>query len=391
LGINDTNFDDNSGSYTVTIAESTDTATQEPTVISKATPTTTLTQTPTVTSKATPTAALTQTPTSTLSLRHFAQVRGIQIGAAVAAEPLRDEALYAETLAREFNMLTPENVMKFGPLRPSRDRYDFDKADAIVDFAEAHAMQVRGHVLVWHQQLPSWLTEGNWARDELIEILHEHIATVVGRYRGRIMAWDVVNEAVAGNGSLADTIWLRGIGPDYIDMAFHWAHEADPDARLFYNDYGGEGLGDKSEAIYALVHDLLQRGVPIHGVGLQMHVSVDQPRDPQDVTANMNRLSALGLEVHITEMDVMIKDPATENDLAKQARIYRDMLRVCLSAQNCKAFVLWGFTDHYSWIPGFNRGWDAALIFDKSYRPKPAYYALLDELASVGGDGSSEQ
>jgi endo-1,4-beta-xylanase len=315
------------------------------------------------------------------SLRSLAQVRGIRIGAAVAVQPLRSEAIYAETLAREFNMLTPENVMKFAPLRPSRDGYDFDKADAIVDFAETHAMQVRGHVLVWHQQLPSWLTEGNWTRDELIEILHEHIATVVGRYRGRILAWDVVNEAVTDDGSLVDTIWLRGIGPDYIDMAFRWAHEADPDALLFYNDYGGEGLGDKSEAIYALAGDLLQRGAPMHGIGLQMHVSVDRHPEPQDVAANISRLSTLGLEVHITEMDVRIKDPATQEELAEQARVYRDVLEVCLSAQNCKAFVLWGFTDCHSWIPYFLEGWDAALIFDESYRPKPAYSALMDGLA----------
>jgi endo-1,4-beta-xylanase len=368
-------------------------ATQEPpttsTVTPTATPALTLILPPTTTSTPTPTA----TPTfmHPLPLRHFAQVRGIQIGAAVAVEPLQSEALYAETLGREFSMLTPENVMKFGPLRPSRDHYGFDKADAIVDFAEKHAMQVRGHVLVWHQQLPSWLTEGNWTPGELTEILREHITTVVGRYRGRIVAWDVVNEAVAENGSLVDTIWSRGIGSQYIDMAFRWAHEADPDALLFYNDYNAEGLCDKSDAIYELVQDLVQRGVPIHGVGLQMHVSVDWYPEWQDVVTNMDRLSALGLDVHITEMDVRIKDPATEEELAKQARVYRDMLRACLSAQNCKALALWGFTDRHSWIPHFIEGWDAALIFDESYRPKPAYYALLDELAGVGGDVPSEQ
>jgi len=319
-------------------------------------------------------------PTPALSLRSSAQVFGIQIGAAVAVEPLRSEALYAERLASEFSILTPENAMKFEPLHPDRDRYDFSNADAIVDFAEAHGMQVRGHTLVWHNQLPPWLTVGNWARDELIEILREHIMTVVGHYRGRVVAWDVVNEAVADDGSLRDTIWLRGIGPEYIDMAFEWAHEADPDSLLFYNDYGGEGQGQKSDAIYALVQDLLQRGVPIHGVGLQMHVGLDWSPDPQDVAANMKRLAALGLGVHITEMDVRIKDPATEEELAEQARVYGDMLKVCLSAENCKAFVMWGFTDRYSWIPYFFPGWDAALILDESYSPKPAYNALMDVL-----------
>ena len=319
-------------------------------------------------------------PTSVLPLRSLAQDRDIHIGAAVAARPLGSEALYAETLAREFNMLTPENAMKFGPLHPNRDRYDFSDADAIVDFAEAHGMQVRGHTLVWHNQLPSWLTAGNWARDEMIEILREHIMTVVGRYQGRVAAWDVVNEAVANDGSLRDTIWLRSIGPEYIDMAFRWAHEADPDALLFYNDYGGEGQGRKSDAIYTLVHGLLQRGVPIHGVGLQMHVSLDRSPEPQDVAANMKRLAALGLKVHITEMDVRIKGPATEEKLAEQARVYRDMLEVCLAAENCRAFVLWGFTDRHSWIPHFFTGYGSGLIFDESYRPKPAYNALIDML-----------
>ena len=178
-------------------------------------------------------------PTPTPSLRSLAQARGIAIGAAVGPQYLRDEPAYAETLGREFSMLTPENAMKFGLVHPDRDRYDFTDADYIVDFAEAHGMQVRGHNLVWHFQLPTWLTEGTWTRDELIAILHEHITTVVGHYRGRVAAWDVVNEAVGDDGSLRDTIWLRGIGPEYVDMAFRWAHEADPDALLFYNDYAG--------------------------------------------------------------------------------------------------------------------------------------------------------
>lgn len=321
------------------------------------------------------------TPTAPLSLRSLAQARGIQIGAAVAVDPLLSEPLYAETLAREFSILTPENAMKFEPVHPGPDRYDFSAADAIVNFAEEHGMQVRGHTLVWHSQLPGWLTEGNWTRDELIQILRDHIMTVVGRYRGRVAAWDVVNEAVNDNGALRNTIWLRGIGPEYLDMAFQWAHEADPDALLFYNDYGGEGLKPKSDAIYALVRDLVQRGVPIHGVGLQMHVSLDGCPTRQAVTANMDRLSALGLQVHITELDARIKDPATEEELADQAGVYRDMLGVCLSAQNCKAFVLWGFTDRHSWIPYFFEGWGTALIFDQSYRPKPAYEALVDGLA----------
>ena len=321
-----------------------------------------------------------KTPVPASSLRSLAKARGRLIGAAVAVGPLRSEALYGQTLGREFSMLTPENAMKFGPLHPEPDHYNFRDADDIVAFAKANAMQVRAQPLVWHVELPRWLTEGSFSRDALISILRQHIRTVAGRYRGQVDSWDAVNEAVDEDGSLRDTIWLKRIGPDYLDLAFRWAHETDPDARLFYNDFGGEGLGRKSDAIYALVQGLQKRGVPIHGVGLQLHVSLDSLPPLRDVAANMNRLAALGLEVHITELDVRIKGPATEEKLAAQARIYRDLLGVCLSAQNCKAFMLWGFTDRHSWIPQFFSGSGAALIFDESYRLKPAYHALVDVL-----------
>lgn len=316
------------------------------------------------------------------SLRSLAEQRGIAVGAAVAAKPLRHELTYRQVLAREFNIITPENAMKFEQLRPERNAYHFTNADAIVAFAKANQMQVRGHTLVWHNQLPKWLTEGKFSREELISILQNYIQTVVSHYRGQLLSWDVVNEAIAGDGSLRDTIWLRGIGPKYIEMAFLWAHQADPQVRLFYNDYGGEGLGKKSDAIFALVRDLRQRGVPIQGVGLQMHVSVNSPPKSADVAANIQRLHDLGLEVQITEMDVKIQNGTgtLAERFATQAGIYKDMLGVCLSAANCKAFVMWGFTDRYSWIPWFTKKPDAPLIFDQAYHPKPAYNALREVL-----------
>ncbi len=318
-----------------------------------------------------------------LSLRSLAQRRRMHIGAAVAARPLREEAVYAQTLGRELSMLTPESAMKFGVLHPRRDRYDFDDADAIVNFAIANAMRVHGHTLVWHEQVPPWLVGVEYTRDELIEILREHIWTVVGRFRGRVATWDVVNEAIIGDGSLRDTIWFRGIGPEYIDLVFRWAHEADSQARLFYNDYGGEVLNRKSDAIYNLVQGLQERGAPIHGVGLQMHLALESPPDLEAFAANMNRLAELDLAVHVSEMDIRIREPITEEKLAAQAQVYRDILGACLAAKNCEAFVLWGFTDLYSWIPTAYPGTGAALIFDESYRPKPAYNALRDLL--MGG------
>ena len=325
--------------------------------------------------------AATAAPIPKDALRALAQRRGLLIGAAAAPGPLVQEALYAETLGREFNALTPENVMKFEAVEPSRGRYTFCEADQLVAFAQAHQMQVRGHTLVWHESLPAWLTGSPFTREELMAILRDHIYAVAGHYRGQLLAWDVVNEAIDNQGQLRDSIWLRGIGPEYIDLAFHWAHEADPHALLFYNDYGGEGLGRKSDAIYELVKGLTQRGVPLDGVGLQMHVGLAEAPPAEEVAANMERLAELGLIVHVTEMDVRLGGLGTPAELDAQARLYGDMLRTCLSASNCQAFVLWGFTDRYTWIPDLLGRPDAPLIFDRDYRPKPAYGALQQALA----------
>jgi endo-1,4-beta-xylanase len=313
-------------------------------------------------------------------LRELIQAHGLHIGAAVGPSQLRCEPAYAEVLGREFDMLTTENALKFGPVHPAPSSYDWEDADKIIEYAEEHGMRVRGHTLVWHRQLPSWVEKRKWTREELIEVLHEHITTVVGRYRGRIAAWDVVNEAVEDDGSLRDTIWLRVIGPEYIEMAFRWAHEADPEARLFYNDYSCEDMGCKSDAVYTLVEGLVDKGVPIHGVGWQMHVALGSSPKPDDVRANLERLGGLGLEVQITEMDVRVRD-SKPRTLERQADVYADMMQACLDADNCTAFVLWGFTDRHSWVPGFFEGWGWALVFDEEYGPKPAYRRLQEALA----------
>jgi endo-1,4-beta-xylanase len=324
--------------------------------------------------------AVAQEPALANTLRFGAQARGILIGAEVASQPLENEMRYAQTLAREFNIVVPGNAMKFGPLRPSRAQFSFAEADAIVDFAEAHAMKVRGHTLVWHNQNPQWLINGIFSHDEISHILKEHIQAVVARYRGRIYAWDVVNEAIDDNSKRRETLWSNALGEDYIQQVFLWAREADPEAKLFYNDYGGEALGPKSDAIYGLLRNFKARGAPIDGIGLQSHFQSERPANTGDVAANMKRLAALGLEIHVTEFDVRMSLPSTEQKLQKQAKVYRDYLSACLSVSSCEAFLTWGFTDKYSWIPSRFAGMGAALPFDESYKPKPAYGALLDVL-----------
>jgi len=348
------------------------------------------------------------------SLREAARISGLLIGTAVRPAQL-SEAAYASTLAREFNMMEPEDALKWEVVHPEPQSFDFYPADQIVDFASRHGMKVRGHTLVWHQQNPKWLTQGKYSSSELAEILEKHIKTVVGHYRGKIFAWDVVNEASdeLHPGQMRSTIWrdqpgiaiaasreLRASGNRarselaagslqqsyaYIEQSFRWAHEADPQALLFYNEGADtEFVNPKSDAIYAMVRDFRQRGVPIDGVGLQMHIS-NLHADVASISANINRFTALGVQVHITEMDVSLPVDASGNaspeDLQGQADMYGQIAAACLVHRGCTAIQTWGFTDKYSWIGSHSKHTQgAALLFDQNYRAKPAYWALRNEL-----------
>jgi endo-1,4-beta-xylanase len=335
------------------------------------------------------------------SLRQAARASGVLIGAAVRPAQLA-EAAYASTLAREFNMLEPEDALKWEVVHPEPQRYDFSQADQVVDFARQHDMKVRGHTLVWHRQNPPWLADGKYSSTQLAQILENHIKTVVGRYRGKIFAWDVVNEAFdeLHPGELRVTLWREGLASSdelkatsnparsqphfYIERCFRWAHEADPQALLFYNEAEAEPLNPKSDAIYAMVRAFRQRGVPIDGVGFQMHIA-NLRADVESISANIGRFTALGVQVHITELDVALPVDAAGNapqeDLRRQAEIYRQIAGACLSHPGCTAIQTWGFTDKYSWIGSHSKKTQgAALLFDRDYRPKPAYGELRNAL-----------
>jgi endo-1,4-beta-xylanase len=326
-------------------------------------------------------------PCPAQSLRQEADRIGILVGTAVNPRYLSEPA-YASTLAREFNLLEPEDAMKWTAIRPDERTFDFTDADQLVAFAELHGMKVRGHNLVWGTHNPKWLAEGHFTAKQLSALLHEHIRCVVGRYRGKVFAWDVVNEAFDQNGKLRDSIWydrpgidLAGRGTAYIERAFRWAHASDPHALLFYNDAEGEAINDKSDAIYAMVKDFKRRGVPIDGVGLQMHIFNLDP-DVNSISANIERFTKLGVQIHITEMDVALPvdssgNPVNPADLSRQAEIYRRIATACLQHPGCTAFQTWGFTDKYSWIGWFTHGSKGnGLPFDRRYKPKPAYEAL---------------
>jgi len=313
------------------------------------------------------------------------------IGTAVRPSQL-SEAAYASTLAREYNMVEPEDAMKWWVLRPDAATYDFRQGDDVVRFAQAHQMKVRGHCLVWGRYNPDWLTQGHFTSQQLAQLLHEHITRVMKHYEGQVFAWDVVNEALDENGNVRDSIWYNqpgvgfaGKGTAYIEKVFRWAHEADPKALLFYNEAEGEGTNRKSDAIYAMVKDFKRRGVPIDGVGLQLHVP-NLDADVPAVAANIARLAALGVQVHITELDVSVpvgSDAPQTDDLTRQADVYRGIARACLNSPGCTAIQTWGFTDKYSWIGSHSRGARGqALPFDRAYQPKTAYRAVFEELAA---------
>lgn len=330
------------------------------------------------------------------TLREAANGAGILAGTAVRPSML-SEAAYSETLAREYNMIEPEDAMKWAVVRRDANSFDFRQADDVVNFAKAHGMKVRGHCLVWARDNPKWLQQGHFTSEQLSQLLHEHISRVMHTYTGQVFAWDVVNEALDEKGNVRDSIWynqpgigLAGKGLAYVEQSFRWAREADPQALLFYNEAEAEGLGRKSDAVYAMVKDFRQRGIPLDGIGLQLHIS-QLDFDSGALAANIARLTALGVQVHITELDVALpvdsQGAARKDDLIRQAEVYRGVVRACLRNRGCTAIQTWGFTDKYSWIGSHsNHTRGAALSFDGEYRPKPAYAAMVQELS--GGRGT---
>lgn len=325
-------------------------------------------------------------PATEPSLRKVIETRSLRIGVGTAVGSLfgRTDATgtqYMAVLAREFNVLTAENDMKFSAIRPNRETYRYARPDSMVAFAKANGMKVRGHTLVWHNQLASWLTSGSWTRDQAIALMEEHIANVVGHYRGQLEAWDVVNEAFTdGQAAWRPGFWADRIGREYVERAFRAARAADPAVPLFYNDYNIEGPGAKADSVYELLRDLKARGVPVDGVGMQMHLIVGALPSLAAMQQNFARFAALGLKIHITELDIRMPTPATTANLATQAQNYRDVFALCLQQPACEMVVMWGFTDRDSWVPQTFAGQGDALLFDASFQPKPAYTAVRNLL-----------
>jgi endo-1,4-beta-xylanase len=328
----------------------------------------------------TPVAPTSPAPTAPADrLRDAANVSGKMIGTAVQSGLLRTPQ-YDTVAARHFNYLTAEYEMKMGVIAQSPGFNDYASGDAIVGFAMANGMRVKGHALVWHGSVPAWVEALSPA--DLRPMFENYIREVAAHYRGQVFAWDVVNEAVTDDGSgLRDTVFRRKLGDGYVADAFRLARQADPSARLIYNDYGGEGLNAKSNRIYELVRSLVAAGVPIDGVGLQMHITASNPPNAASVASNMRRLADLGLTVNISEMDVRVRDApgALQMRLELQKTVYKSMVGVCVEESRCDAVTFWGFTDAHSWIDS-RFGADDPLLFDEQYVAKPAFFGVLEAL-----------
>ncbi|MFD6530432.1 endo-1,4-beta-xylanase [Streptomyces sp. NPDC060184] len=320
------------------------------------------------------------------TLRTLAARPDLLVGTAVDTSALATDAPYRADVAAEFSSVTAENVMKWEVVEPARGTYDWSQADKLVAFAKKNGQEVRGHTLVWHNQLPGWLTsgvaDGSIDTGELRAILKKHITDEVRHFKGEIYQWDVVNEVFDEDGTYRDSLWLQKLGPSYIADAFKWAHAADPKAKLFMNDYNVEGVNAKSTAYYDLAKKLLAQGIPVQGLGIQGHLDI-QYGFPGDVGDNLARFDALGLQTAFTEIDVRMTLPVDDAKQARQAQDYRRLLDACIAVRGCKSFTVWGFSDKYSWVPGTFSGQGSANIMDENFVRKPAYTALADGLRAA--------
>lgn len=321
------------------------------------------------------------------TLKEAAACNNKLIGAALASGQLGN-GNYAAA-AKEHNYATAENEMKWETIEGSKGNFNFGPGDAIVNFATQNGMKVKGHTLVWHSQLPGWVS-GLSTEAEVRAVMLNHIKTVMTHYKGKIHAWDVVNEAWDtpnkngdGTATLRKSVFFQKLGAGYIDEAFKAAKEADPNALLIYNDYSTEGMNDKSNAVYAMVKSMKERGIPIDGVGIQTHIGT--PNDTPtaaEIKQNIDRLAALGLQVMLSEMDINGCDGYTSDSMAK---LYYDIVKACVEQPLCTAITIWGISDSGSWLNYFGEAGcggksPTPLLWDNGYKKKPTYTSVIKAL-----------
>jgi endo-1,4-beta-xylanase len=330
------------------------------------------------------------------SLKAHALARGLLTGAAVNVQLLRSDETYRRVLGEQYSILVGENCMKFGPTEPKPGEYFFNDADGLVSFAEANGAEIRGHNFVWHEALPEWFA-GTVTKENAKKILVDHIMAIGGRYKGRIHSWDVVNEAIwiqdgRPDGLRSSSPWFQMLGPEYLDLAYRTAREADPKALLTYNDYGieydNEEEGKKRTAVLNLLKRMKAAGTPIDALGVQSHLNgASTSPFGRGTRELLDGARQLGLQVYITELDVK-DDGLDTNDIAQRdkevARVYRDFTGRMLEGKEVKAVLTWGVSDAHSWLNG--KRWkpkhpdrdQRPLPFDAEFSPTPAFFALRE-------------
>ncbi|KAJ3565213.1 hypothetical protein NP233_g7781 [Leucocoprinus birnbaumii] len=332
------------------------------------------------------------TSTATTGLNAAAKAAGKLYFGSATDNPELSDAPYVSILSdtKQFGIITPGNSMKWDATEPSRGTFSFSGGDQIYNFAKANGQMVRGHTTVWYSQLPSWVTSGNFDNATLISIMQNHVTNVISHYKGGIDnskgkeilmtimildAWDVCNEVFNDDGTWRTSVFYNTIGPSFVPLAFQAARAADPNAKLYINDYNIEGSGAKSTAMYNLVKSLKAQGVPIDGIGIQGHLIVGSV--PSTIQANIEQFTSLGVEVAITELDIRMTLPATDALLAQQKKDYQTVISACNAVEKCIGVTIWDYTDKYSWIPNTFSGQGAALPWDANLVKKPAYDGIV--------------
>lgn len=340
------------------------------------------------------------------SLRGLAAKQGLRFGTAVDAAQLGTNKAYTDIVSDQFSVVTAENAMKWDAIEPSQGTYNWKAADDLVTFAQHNGQAVRGHTLMWHNQIPGWLTagvaDGSITDAQLRDILHKHVTDEVTHFKGKVWQWDVVNEVFANSwetpqadGLNADDFWVKHLGSGVIADVFRWAHKADPKALLMYNDYnitGADGTNVKFQAVYDFVKNLRKQGVPIDGIGEQGHLDTQYGFDAQRYQSDLQAFADLGLKVAITEADVRtFVNNSTEqvptDALAQFAQPYEfsELLKGCQLVSACISFTAWGVYDGDSWIPGTFSGEGYGLLYDVNLQPKVAYSTLQQDLQLAAG------
>ena len=313
------------------------------------------------------------------SFKYAAKDNGFYSGMAVTVGDIFNPETI-KILQNDCSIIVYENSMKWANLRPNKNFWNWNDIDSLVEFAEKNNMRVKWHTLFWHQQNSPFVSS-SWTREQAIQMMNEHIETIMSRYKGKIAEYDVVNEMFNEDGSMRQNIWYKTIGADYIELALKKAHQVDPDAKLLLNEFNNEEKGHpKTDAMYNLVKNLKERGIPIDGVGMQLHLDARISYSEDAIRQNIQRYEDLGIAVSFSEVDVRIPIEISKAYESAQENIYLMLYKIASEMPNVTSFITWGISDKHSWVPSTFPGTGNALLYDKAFKSKPVYNAILKEL-----------